>query len=107
MKKIKEFIKKLTFRSEIYWEKRYKYGGNSGAGSYNLIANYKASFINEFIAKYKIEKLLDYGCGDGNQASLINVSSYLGIDVSNTAIEICKQKFENQINKNFLSYNNT
>ncbi len=105
MKKIKRFIKKIIFKSENYWENRYKTGGDSGAGSYNLIADYKASFLNKFIITQNIEKLIDFGCGDGNQASLIKALGYLGLDVSKTAIEICKQKFNGQLNKKFLLYN--
>ena len=33
--------------SKDYWEKRYSKGGNSGAGSYNNLALFKASIIND------------------------------------------------------------
>ena len=55
------------FNSSKYWEDRYKNGGNSGAGSYNTLAKFKASVINHFIENNKIQSLIDYGVGDGNQ----------------------------------------
>lgn len=39
------------FNSKNYWENRYKSGGNSGAGSYSNLAEFKAEIINEFVAK--------------------------------------------------------
>ena len=36
---------KFTTSNE-YWEQRYKTGGNSGAGSYNRLAEHKADIIN-------------------------------------------------------------
>ena len=97
MKKIiKQILKKLnniTFSSKDYWEKRYARGGNSGSGSYNQIAEFKNKIINEFIDFENINKVLDYGCGDGNQCKGIKATNYLGIDISKTSIKICKEKF--------------
>ena len=42
------------FSSKDYWEKRYAEGGNSGYGSYNNLAKFKAEVINNFIIKNKI-----------------------------------------------------
>jgi SAM-dependent methyltransferase len=47
---------------------------------------------------------LDLGCGDGNQLSLLNIPSYIGFDVSKTAIEICKLKYRNDLSKKFFLY---
>ena len=33
--------------SEKYWEKRYIAGGNSGAGSYGKLAEFKAEVLND------------------------------------------------------------
>jgi SAM-dependent methyltransferase len=101
---LKQFLSRINFQSSKYWENRYKSGRNSGAGSYNLIANYKANFINSFIKAHDINNLLDFGCGDGNQADYIKVATYLGVDISKTAIEICKRKFINDLNRRFLLY---
>ena len=37
--------------SHEYWEKRYASGGNSGAGSYNYLAEFKAEILNNFVTK--------------------------------------------------------
>lgn len=81
-----------NFNSKEYWENRYRKGGNSGAGSYGLLSEYKADFVNVFIRANKIESLLEYGCGDGNNLSMIECKNVTGIDVSNTAVNMCINK---------------
>lgn len=112
MKRIKRFLKLVlkkltyfTFSSHNYWEKRYARGGNSGAGSYNQIAEFKTKVINDFITLKKVDKILDYGCGDGNQCKYFLIKNYLGIDVSKTSIKICKEKYNNDNTKKFLLWN--
>jgi cyclopropane fatty-acyl-phospholipid synthase-like methyltransferase len=85
-----------------YWEKRYAKGGTSGAGSYNALANFKAEVINEFIKSNKIQTIIEFGCGDGNQLSLAEYPNYTGFDVSRTAIQLCKKRFKNDTSKNFF-----
>lgn len=43
------------FDSKKYWQERYDNGGNSGAGSYGVFCDYKATVINNFVKQYKIE----------------------------------------------------
>ena len=88
-----------------YWNNRYDNGGTSGSGSYGILANYKANFINNFIQKNNINRIIEFGCGDGNQLSLSNYPEYIGLDISITAIEICKNKFKNDSTKQFQLYN--
>lgn len=103
IKNIFEYYKKLiNFNSSSYWEQRYKEGGNSGSGSYNRLAEFKAQILNNFININNIESLIEFGCGDGNNLSLYSIKDYLGIDVSNKAIEICKEKFISDKTKTFL-----
>lgn len=99
LQKIKSLFK--SFRSSSYWENRYKQGGDSGAGSYNLLAEYKASVINQFLRDKEIKSVIEWGCGDGNQLSLINYPEYLGFDVSPTGLDICKEKFKTDTTKSF------
>jgi len=81
----------IMFDLKDYWEKRYATGGNSGAGSYNEEAKVKAQFINEIIKKYKIDSIMEYGCGDGNNLMLYSkVRFYTGYDISPTSIELCR-----------------
>ena len=62
------------FSSKEYWETRYKSGGNSGVGSYTKFAEFKASFVNLLIKKYNIESIIEFGVGDGNQLSKLEVN---------------------------------
>ncbi|WP_346795859.1 class I SAM-dependent methyltransferase [Halomonas sp. Bachu 37] len=86
-----------------YWEDRYKQGGNSGSGSYGQLAKFKAEVINSFIAEKEIQSILELGCGDGNQLALFNRVDYIGVDVSETIVEICKEKFKNDNTKKFIT----
>ena len=82
----------MDFKSREYWEERYSQGGNSGAGSYGHLAEFKAEVINGFIEQHEIKNVIEWGCGDGNQLGLFRCEEYIGYDVSETAIEICCKK---------------
>ena len=73
--------------SDQYWKDRYKKGGNSGEGSYGPLARYKAEFINDFCRRNGVGSAVEFGCGDGNQASMLDIRSYLGVDISEDCIE--------------------
>lgn len=78
-----------------YWNDRYKSGGNSGLGSYGDYAKHKADVINGIISKYKIETISDFGCGDGNQISLMSgYTNYSGFDISEYVIDSCRERFK-------------
>ena len=80
--------------SNEYWIERYQNGGNSGAGSYNKLAEFKAEVINGIIEQYSIQDVIEFGCGDGNQLSLMTkTKSYLGLDVSPLCIKSCSERF--------------
>ncbi len=101
----RSLISKISFKgSKYYWEERYQKGGNSGAGSYGELAEFKAKVINEFIKENKINSLIEFGCGDGNQLSLFKVKQYIGLDVSQTAIRKCIEKFKHDKTKSFFIY---
>jgi len=95
-----EFNQRI-FNSGKYWEGRYAAGGNSGAGSYNRLAEFKAEILNDFVKKHSINSVIEFGCGDGNQLSLAQYPKYLGFDVSQTAINICKNKYFDDKTKEF------
>jgi SAM-dependent methyltransferase len=81
-------------KSVQYWRERYNSGGNSGSGSYGTRADFKAQVLNKFIIEHGIKSILDLGCGDGNQASLLKgFESYLGVDVSKVALKMCRERF--------------
>jgi hypothetical protein len=104
--RVGSYIKEKLFfsSSKAYWHNRYDAGGNSGEGSYGRLAEYKATLINEFIAKHKVESAIEFGCGDGNQLSLFKVSTYIGLDISPKAIVLCNKKFKSDRSKSFFLY---
>lgn len=93
------------FSSEEYWVSRYEKGGNSGNGSYGKLATYKANILNEFVNKYQVKSVIEYGCGDGNQLKLAKYPSYLGFDISQAAISLCKKIFQADKSKHFKLMN--
>ena len=97
-----------VFDSKKYWNDRYVKGGNSGSGSYNKLAQFKADIINNFIGKNQIKSIVDYGVGDGNQLKLINTENliYTGIDVSEFIISKCKEEFKDDKTKTFIHADN-
>lgn len=88
--------------SSDYWEQRYKQGGNSGAGSYNRLAEFKAKFLNGFVNEQEIASVVEYGSGDGAQLKLAAYPQYTGVDVSGTAVERCRSLFAHDSSKRFL-----
>lgn len=84
-----------------YWEKRYKDGGNSGSGSYNQLAIFKAEILNHFVEKNKISSVVELGCGDANQLKLQKYPNYIGYDVSNTILDSCSKTFFEDNTKQF------
>lgn len=88
--------------SVAYWEERYRTGGNSGRGSYGRLANWKAEIVNDFVAKAGVQRIIEHGAGDGNQLSLAHYPEYLGLDISPTAIDLCRHRFRDDPTKKFL-----
>lgn len=109
-KKIKKMLRGI-FKNEVftdsanYWQERYKRGGNSGTGSYNILAEFKSEIINSFLNEYKINSTVEYGCGDGNQLKYYNFNTYCGYDVSYESIKLCTQLFKDDKTKVFKEVN--
>ena len=93
-----------SFNSKNYWNNRYLNNDNSGAGSYGILAAFKAEIINDFVSTHDITSIIELGCGDGNQLKLANYKNYVGFDVSSEAIKICSRTFEGDNTKKFLDY---
>lgn len=87
--------------SEDYWIDRYNAGRTSGAGSYNELAEFKAEIINAYVKAEKVETIIEYGCGDGNQLKLAQYPAYVGFDVSPAAISRCSKFFAADNTKQF------
>jgi hypothetical protein len=89
--------------SKDYWIRRYKSGSNSGGGSYGILAEYKAKILNDFVRENRINSIIEFGCGDGNNLSSFNFPSYLGLDVSDFVILKNRRKFKENLNWAFMS----
>lgn len=106
------FLLALWFRvttrfttSTNYWESRYQKGANSGDGSYGRLSHFKAEIIQDFVDKNGVQSVLELGCGDGNQLTLVNYPHYIGLDVAPTAIELCRKRFAGDPTKEFAVCN--
>ena len=95
-------IKTDDFDSKDYWESRYQQGNSSGSGSTGRLAEFKAETINKFCSEHDIQTVVEWGCGDGNQLSLMDYPDYLGLDVSGKAIDMCKKRFLEDSRKRFM-----
>jgi SAM-dependent methyltransferase len=87
--------------SSRYWETRYAKGGNSGPGSYGDLALFKADVLNRLVAENGIDSVVELGCGDGHQLSLAAYPRYVGVDVSPTALKMCREAFAGDASKRF------
>ena len=97
----KWFTRGKSFNSGTYWESRYAGGRTSGCGSYGKLAEFKAKILNEFVSLHRIESVVEFGCGDGNQLRFANYTRYLGFDISETAVSICRELFKGDHSKRF------
>lgn len=93
-------MKDLVYIPRGYWDRRYREGRTSGAGSEGEEGQYKAQYVNDFIQSHEITSVIDWGCGDGQVLELLQVGpahtpyvSYTGVDVSPTILERNRQLF--------------
>ena len=96
--------RRRNFSSDAYWEQRYEKGGNSGAGSYGRLAQFKADFLNKFAAEHKVTSVIEFGSGDGNQLKMFKFKKYVGLDISKTSIAMCIDQYAKDKNKSFYLY---
>lgn len=105
VRQLSQLRQQLGFsNSAHFWESHYADGGTSGGGSYGDLARAKADFLNDFVAGHSVETVTEFGCGDGHQLSLADYQRYVGLDVSKTAIELCKRRFSDDGTKSFFLY---
>jgi hypothetical protein len=96
---------RMAYRdSANFWEGTYAQGGTSGNGSYGALAEGKRRFLNEVVSARAVRSVIEFGCGDGNQLSLADYPSYIGLDVSRTAIGLCQRRFAGDTAKSFFLY---
>lgn len=89
------------FDSTAYWRERYRQGRDSRPGSYGVLAQYKAAFLNQWVVAHNIGSVIEFGCGDGNQLSLAAYPQYMGFDVSPHALARCRARFAHDATKTF------
>lgn len=75
---------KAPYTPEGYWDRRYRDGRSSGAGSEGDEGAYKAAYVSQFIAEHNVKSVVDWGCGDGQVLAQIDLrdAQYIGVDVS-------------------------
>jgi len=96
---------KGPFNSADYWERRYRRGLNSGAGSYNRLAMFKAETVNRFVAEHEVASVIEFGCGDGSQLKIADYPAYIGVDVAQTVLDATREMFSRDSNKTFVHTN--
>jgi trans-aconitate methyltransferase len=85
-----------TFDVAAYWDRRYRDGRSSGAGSEGDEGRYKADYITRFCEENNITSVIDWGVGDGQVLELIQFPkhiAYLGVDVSPTIVKRARERF--------------
>lgn len=90
--------------SRDYWENRYLQGRSSGKGSCGKVARFKAQVLNTFVREHDIKSIVELGCGEGRQLSLAEYPDYVGLDISPTAIALCRNRFRHDQSKRFIVY---
>ena len=93
-----------TLPSAELWDAVYAGGGTSGTGSSGRLADFKAEVVNRLLVEHSIESVIELGCGDGHQVSLIQYPRYLGLDTSPTAIGMCRERFGEDPTRVFRAY---
>lgn len=87
--------------SEAYWQRRYSRGLTSGDGSYGKLAHFKAEVINRWFLEYNMTDAIEFGCGDGHQLLLMHYPKYLGFDISEDALSLCRRRFAGDGTRDF------
>ena len=80
--------------NRLFWNNRYKNYPQlgSGVGSRGEILDYKRRLLKYVTFPFIDSKVLDVGCGDLELTKTMKFNNYLGIDISNEALELCRQK---------------
>lgn len=88
-------MKAIEYTPAGYWERRYREGRTSGAGSEGDEGAYKAAYLSKFLAEREVKTVVDWGCGDGQVLELVEFppqTQYIGVDISPTIVERMRAK---------------
>jgi hypothetical protein len=88
----------VTWDSTLFWDRRYASGNHSGRGSQGVAGIAKARHVNKVVRQRGITSIIDWGVGDGEVMSHIQVDNltYIGVDISATALDRLRRKFGRQ-----------
>lgn len=89
-------MKTIEYTAAGYWDRRYRDGRTSGAGSEGDEGAYKAAYLTDFTHQHNITSVIDWGCGDGQVLELVRFPEgihYVGVDVSPTIVSRLREKF--------------
>ncbi len=57
--------------------------------------------MNRFVERKQVGSVIEFGCGDGNQLTLAQYPAYIGFDISEAAVEKCRERFRGDATKSF------
>lgn len=82
------------FSNDIFWDFRYEQFPElgSGVGSRDEPLAYKQRMLRPYIEMIGAESILDVGCGDLEVFAALPAVNYTGIDVSERALSIAREK---------------
>lgn len=87
-------MKSATYDPPTYWDRRYRDGRTSGAGSEGEAAAVKAATIDRVIGEHDIASVIDWGVGDGVVLGLVKAKvPWLGLDVAPVAVERLRARY--------------
>lgn len=94
-------MKAIEYTPAGYWDRRYRDGRTSGAGSEGDEGAYKAAYVSDFITAHDVMSVLDWGCGDGQVFRKMRLPevgdpsyvTYTGVDVSETILARMRREF--------------
>jgi len=66
------------------------------------IRMFKQKIINQVVRDYNIQKVVEFGVGDGVQLEIGKYPRYVGVDVSKTVVESTTKKFGSDKSKSFI-----
>jgi hypothetical protein len=94
MSKFTEIFENI-YQNKTWVSKHSNPSSLSGPGSFVGRTKDYHIFLDKFIKKHNIQSIVDYGCGDIGVYDGFDLSklTYLGIDVSITAIELARKKY--------------
>jgi SAM-dependent methyltransferase len=88
-------MSRVAYTPAGYWDRRYRDGRTSGAGSEGEEGAYKAAYLSDFITEHDVKTVVDWGCGDGQVLELVELhgAQYIGVDVSPLIVAKMREKF--------------